>query len=213
MEKLRHTLPKYRRRKKKPLPMADTHASFMTHFAAIEDAQIQTPQNLRHSSAEHSASALAKAITMQVSSLEIPSIFELEDAIRELQVGRSSIGSLPAEFLKADPAASATLLFPSLLALFRFFQQPISWKGGQYFPLYKGKGAVTSPDSFRAILIGNTIPKVFHKILRKRLARCVEPSLLPFQIGGLPRMSVHFAAHFLSTLIGRGLMIIVNQMR
>ena len=199
-KKLRHTLPKYRRRKKKPLPMADTHASFLTHFAAIEDAQIQTPQNLRHSSVEHSESALAKAITMQVSSLEIPSIFELEDAIRELQVGRSSIGNLPAEFLKADPAASATLLFPSLLALFRFFQQPISWKGGQYFPLYKGKGAITSPGNYRAILIGNTVPKIFHKILRKRLARCVEPSLLPFQIGGLPRMSVHFAAHFLSTL-------------
>lgn len=61
-------------------------------------------------------------------------------------------------------------------------------------------GPADKPDRYLAILIGNAIPKVFHKILRRRLSQCVAPELLPFQIGGLPKMSVHFAAHFLATL-------------
>ena len=199
-KRLRSSLPRYRRRRARQLPMESTHEQFMTHFAGIEDAKIQSVGELRDFSAAHSASAIAKAVQLQVSSMDIPTVFELEDAIRQLQIGRSSIGSLPAEFLRADPAMAATLLYPSLIALFRFFQQPLSWKGGQYFPLFKGKGSFESPDNYRAILIGNAIPKVFHKILRKRLMVTVAPSLLPFQIGGLPRMSVHFAAHFLGAL-------------
>ena len=200
-KKIRYNLPKYRRRRHQVLPFESTQEAFLHHFANIEDATIQTEEELRRFSTAHSSSAIAAAaIQMQVASEDLPSVYELEDAIRELQVGRSSIGCLPAEFLRADPAASATLLFPSLLALFRFFQQPMSWKGGQYFPLFKGKGSSAAPAGYRAILIGNAIPKVFHKILRKRLSRCVAPSLLPFQIGGLPRMSVHFAAHFLTEL-------------
>ena len=202
-KKIRYNLPKYRRRRHQVLPFESTQEAFLHHFANIEDATIQTEEDLRKFSTEHSSSAIAAAIHMQVASEDLPSVYELEDAIRDLQVGRSSIGCLPAEFLRADPAASATLLFPSLLALFRFFQQPMSWKGGQYYPLFKGKGSAAEPAGYRAILIGNAIPKVFHKILRKRLSRCVAPSLLPFQIGGLPRMSVHFAAHFLTELRNR----------
>lgn len=133
-KKLRYTLPKYRKRRRKPLPMHETHSTLLQHFASIEDAQIQDASALQLSSIEHSVSALGKAIRLQVASLELPSIFELEDAIRSLQTGTAAIGVLSAGFLKSDPAAAASLLFPSLLALFRFFQQPISWKGGQYFP-------------------------------------------------------------------------------
>ena len=121
------------------LPIESTQEAFLHHFASIEDATIQTEEELRQFSREHSSSAIAAAIQMQIASDDLPSVYELEDAIRELQVGRSSIGCLPAEFLRADPAAAATLLFPSLLALFRFFQQPISWKGGSIFRFSKGK--------------------------------------------------------------------------
>lgn len=159
---IRYSLPKYRRRRHQVLPFESTQEAFLHHFASIEDATLQTEDELRQFSRAHSSSAIAAAIQMQVASADLPSVYELEDAIRELQVGRSSIRCLPAEFLRADPAASATLLFPSLLALFRFFQQPMSWKGGQYFPLFKGKGSSATPAGYRAILIGNAIPKVFH---------------------------------------------------
>ena len=197
---LKYSLPKFRQRRKRPLPMTSVHRRLTQHFAEIEDAQHVQQEDLVTSAILRSNLALEKATSTTASFTQVPTIFELEEAIRSLTNNRAFIGCVPAELLKASPAHAAELLYPTLVMFFRFYQQPTSWKGGQYFPLYKGKGSYLDPNSFRAILIGNVIPKVFHKIVRARLVNDVGLKLLPFQIGGLPKMSVHFAAHFLHCL-------------
>ena len=197
---LKYSLPKFRQRRKRPLPMTSVHRRLTQHFAEIEDAQHVQQEDLVTSAILRSNLALEKAASPTASITHVPTIFELEEAIRSLTNNRAFIGCVPAELLKASPAHAAELLYPTLVMFFRFYQQPTSWKGGQYFPLYKGKGSYLDPSSFRAILIGNVIPKVFHKIVRARLVNDVGSKLLPFQIGGLPKMSVHFAAHFLHCL-------------
>ena len=199
-KQLKMSLPKFRQKNKKPLPMASAHLSFEKHFAAIEDAKSVQMKELTIASNERSRKALQVAVAAQMPISQLPTIFELEDAIRSLSSHKAFIGCVPAELLKASPAVAAEMLFPAMIMFFRYLQQPTSWKGGQYFPLYKGKGSPADACSFRAILIGNTIPKIFHKIVRQRLVRTVQPHLLPFQIGGVPKMSVHFAAHFLQCL-------------
>lgn len=200
---LKKSLPKYRNRRKKPLPMADAHQHFTKHFADIEEAKTIPIEQLRSQVVQRSPKALNAAIRSEMPLDQLPSVFELEDAIRTLNNQKAFVGCIPAELLRAAPAQAAELLYPALLSFFRFYQQPATWKGGQYYPLYKGKGAVDRPGSFRAILLGNVVPKVFHKIVRSRLVQQVQHRLLPFQIGGLPHMSVHFAAHFLQTLRGQ----------
>ena len=197
---LKKSLPKYRNRRKKPLPMAEAHQQFTKHFADIEEAKEITMEQLQSQILQRSPKALHEAIRSEMPLDQLPSVFELEDAIRTLNNQKAFVGCIPAELLRAAPAQAAELLYPALLSFFRFYQQPATWKGGQYYPLYKGKGAVDRPGSFRAILLGNVVPKVFHKIVRSRLVQQVQHRLLPFQIGGLPHMSVHFAAHFLQTL-------------
>ena len=197
---LKKSLPKFRQKRRRPLPMASAHENLEHHFANIEDAQKVSGPQLVQVASQRSQQALAKAIGMDIPIQELPTVFELEDAIRSLSSQKAFVGCVPAELLKADPAQAAELLYPALLMFFRYFQQPTSWKGGQYFPLYKGKGATDSPGNYRAILIGNVVPKVFHKIVRSRMMAQVQCHLLPFQIGGVPRMSVHFAAHFLQSL-------------
>ena len=197
---LKKSLPKYRNRRKKPLPMAEAHQQFTKHFADIEEAKAITMEQLQSQILQRSPKALHEAIRSEMPLDQLPSVFELEDAIRTLNNQKAFVGCIPAELLRAAPAQAAELLYPALLSFFRFYQQPATWKGGQYYPLYKGKGAVDRPGSFRAILLGNVVPKVFHKIVRSRLVQQVQHRLLPFQIGGLPHMSVHFAAHFLQTL-------------
>lgn len=197
---LKTSLPKFRRKAKKPLPMSSAHLSFEQHFADIEEARQVSMTSLVSQSVQRSQQALAVAVQQQMTIAQVPSVFELEDAIRSLTNHKAFVGCVPAELLKASPAEAADMLFPAMVMFFKYMQQPTSWKGGQYYPLYKGKGSPASAGNFRAILIGNVIPKVFHKIVRKRLMSSVQPSLLPFQIGGVPRMSVRFAAHFLQCL-------------
>lgn len=197
---LKRSLPKFRKRRRKPLPMASAQDTMAQHFAETEDAVKVSGSSLVSTSLQRSGHALTSAIAQSLPVQELPTIFELEEAIRTLHGQKAFIGCVPAELLKASPSHAAELLYPSLVMFFRFFQQPLSWKGGQYYPLYKGKGPSDDPKSFRAILIGNVVPKVFHKIVRARLMASAQPYLLPFQIGGVPRMSVHFAAHFLQSL-------------
>ena len=177
-QSLKRSLPKFRKRRRRPLPMEAAQSTMAQHFAETEDAvKISGPQ-LVTASLQRSGKALDSAIAHSMPVQDLPTIFELEEAIRTLHGQRAFIGCVPAELLKASPAHAAELLYPSLVMFFRFFQQPLSWKGGQYYPLYKGKGPSDDPKSFRAILIGNVIPKVFHKIVRARLMASAQPHLI-----------------------------------
>eukprot|EP00438_Fugacium_kawagutii_P026298 Skav222156 [mRNA] locus=scaffold294:18701:21919:- [translate_table: standard] len=64
-------------------------------------------------------------------------------------------------------------------------------------PLWKRKGPWADPTSYRSILVAGVIPKLIHHVARQRLVMSVGPNLGSFQIGGLKRMSVQFAAHYL----------------
>lgn len=198
--KLRKDLPSFRKKTKKHLPFSVAMEGMHSHFAQIEDARFRTMEEMCQDSQCKSNCAIKHALERNVEAHHIPTIFELEAAIRSSSCGKASVGCIPLEFLKANPPKAAELLMPMMTMFFRFQQQPLSWKGGAYFPLYKGKGSPSDATSFRAILIGNVIPKLYHKIVRQRLMKAVEPKLLPFQIGGVPKMTVSYAAHFLLSL-------------
>ena len=197
---LKRDLPSFRRRTKRHLPFAIAHEQMHLHFAGIEEAEFRTLQDMCADSQWKSLQALQTTSAAKFEGDQMPTLFELEEAIRATPSGKASIGCIPIELLKANPPKAAQLLLPMMVSFFRFQQQPLSWKGGAYFPLFKGKGKMDDPASFRAILIGSVVPKLYHRIARKRLIKEVAPGLLPFQIGGVPRMTVSYAAHFLVAL-------------
>eukprot|EP00434_Breviolum_minutum_P035323 symbB.v1.2.031260.t1/scaffold3609.1/size53966/2 len=202
-KKLRFQLPKFRHRIKRPLPHCGAQDAFLEHFADIEEAQITELKTLAVDSSVKSYQGLCASLTIEMKAVDLPTIFELEEAIRSVACRKSSLGAFPIELMRADPALSAEILMPLMLDFFKHFQQPITWKGGSYYPLFKGKGSYQLPGNFRAILIAYSVPKLFHRIVRARLARQVAPQMLPFQIGGIKQMSVHFAVQFLNELRAR----------
>ena len=202
-KKLRFQLPKFRHRIKRPLPHCGAQDAFLEHFADIEEAQITELKTLAVDASVKSYQGLCASLTIEMKAVDLPTIFELEEAIRSIACRKSSLGAFPIELMRADPALSAEILMPLMLDFFKHFQQPITWKGGSYYPLFKGKGSYQLPGNFRAILIAYSVPKLFHRIVRARLARQVAPQMLPFQIGGIKQMSVHFAVQFLNELRAR----------
>ena len=149
----------------------------MTHFATIEDVAVINLSDLEAKLQECSGKGIQAAITLTMMAVDLPTIFELEDAIRAVATKKCSF---PIELMKADPSTAAEILLPLMMALFRHFQQPITWKGGSYYPLFKGKGSYSIPNNYRAILIAYyAVPKLFHRIVRARLSQSVAPQLMP----------------------------------
>eukprot|EP00438_Fugacium_kawagutii_P016196 Skav224046 [mRNA] locus=scaffold534:17677:20952:- [translate_table: standard] len=88
-------------------------------------------------------------------------------------------------------------LYPLLIHAVVAGQESFSSKAGFLAPLWKRKGPLDAPESYRAILIAGVLPKVMHHVARRRLASAIAPRLCTFQIGGLAKMTVHFACHYL----------------
>eukprot|EP00438_Fugacium_kawagutii_P007982 Skav221227 [mRNA] locus=scaffold2467:333280:339015:+ [translate_table: standard] len=198
---LRAKLPKWRRRfVNKPPRFTATQQQFEAHFARVEDAQTMSLHEVKQVVVAQNQRALKVCMTEELEPCDLPTLFEVECAVHHMRHGKSTAGSLTAELLKADPAAAAQLLYPFAVHACMFGQEPLSHKGGFLVPLWKGKGSVHATASFRAILIADVVPKILHHIVRRRLIAAVQPSLLPFQVGGLRKMTVLFASQMLSGL-------------
>eukprot|EP00438_Fugacium_kawagutii_P033790 Skav218504 [mRNA] locus=scaffold3758:237968:241249:+ [translate_table: standard] len=137
---------------------------------------------------------------VEVSADDIPSLVELEEAIRAVPKHKAMLGIILPELLHADPATAARILYPCMIQSVLFCQEPVTWKGGTLCPLFKNKGSMNVVGNYRAILISQVFPKIMHRVARRRLLHQIGPFLQPMQVGGLRRMSVTFASQCLTAL-------------
>lgn len=182
---LRYHLPKWRKRREKPLRMCAAHETFTRHFAAIEDARVITLAEVAHECNQINAQALHHSMAIQHYLKDVPRRFELERAIRDMTNDKACAGTTVPEFLKASPAMAAEILMPVLTQAVLYAQQPSCHKGGFLFPLQKKAGPDYTAANHRAILVSEVVPRIINKIARRRLVQQVGPCLQPLQLGGL----------------------------
>ncbi|CAE6969206.1 unnamed protein product [Symbiodinium sp. CCMP2456] len=104
------------------------------------------------------------------------------------------IDGIPAEALHAAPAAAAAAFFPVIMKCALRIEEPIQFKGGSLYAIWKGKSSPSACSAYRGILVSSTVGKAYHKILRARNVGALEAAATPLQIGGLPRRPVTLAA-------------------
>ena len=144
---------------------------------------IQTLQNL-------------KADQIDVAIQEVPTLTELEQAMRRTRIGKATgPDHLPAELFHYFPAAIAKQSFSLLLKTALQGQEPLLHKGGWLFPLWKGKGDRGVCDSYRSILISSHLGKCIHRTLRIKHASVYEKYMQAQQIGGRRRTPVTLGVH------------------
>ena len=73
--------------------------------------------------------------------------------------------------------------------------EPLSWKGGRLFALYKGKGDPADAGSFRSIFLSELAAKMLHAMVRTRLETCWEKQIQEIQHGGRKAHSTDTAHH------------------
>jgi len=95
------------------------------------------------------------------------------------------IDGIPTIFYKKFAGLFAPLLAKVFNKFFVKSRFPKEWSTALIHPIYKGKGAISSPNNYRGIALLPCVGKIFTKILKNRLYKWVEgKSLLSeFQAG------------------------------
>ena len=168
-------------------------AAWVEHFSGIEAGVQRTPQELVDSCIRAQRSRDFDELT--IASSDLPTLTELETAFRQTMLHRAfGTDQIPAEALHGAPGAAAKALYPVILKCAFRLEEPLHFKGGSLYAIWKGKASPSLCSSYRGILVSSTVGKAYHKILRSRNVRPFEAIASPLQVGGLPRRPVTLAA-------------------
>ena len=178
-------------------PAQDPHElekAWVQHFSSIEAGQPRDPQQLVADCLRAQHARDLDPFCPKIG--ELPTRLDLEKAFRDTVLHRAfGLDGVPAEALHAAPSAASLALFPVILKCSMRLQEPLQFKGGSLYAVWKGKSAPSQCSAYRGILVSSTVGKAFHSILRTRNIPALSDVASPLQIGGLPRRPVTLAAH------------------
>ena len=114
--------------------------------------------------------------------MTFPSILEWEKQFRGLARGKApGADGLCSEHYHSAPAAFTECTFPIALKAAVTGTEPLKWKGGIAFPLYKQKGDSSDPHNHRSILLAENARKKISPMGTFRLLyRSLTESVLLF---------------------------------
>ena len=153
-----------------------------SHFGAIEGGSTQTPSALVHQHRQ----AVARALPQTT----FPSILDWEKQFRGLARGKApGADGLCSEHYHSAPAAFTECTFPIALKAAVTGTEPLKWKGGIAFPLYKQKGDSSDPQNHRSILLAEMLAKRYHRWVRSSIVPVFDRERLALHAGVSGRLS------------------------
>ena len=178
-------------------PCPDSSAAldrWIEFFGDMEGGMRMDLQTQRNRWLDNLRALQAQTLNLQVA--DIPSLTELEAALRRVQPGKATgPDDIPAEICKRCPAQIAKCIYPLLLKILFHGQETLLHKGGKLHPLWKGKLAQSCCAAYRSILISSHIGKSLHRALRMHQSTIYETYLQRQQIGGQRRAPVTLGVH------------------
>eukprot|EP00438_Fugacium_kawagutii_P036001 Skav228967 [mRNA] locus=scaffold671:117523:123045:- [translate_table: standard] len=135
----------------------------------------------------------------QFSWKDLPSLVELEDALRATQSDRATgLDPVPSAFMHRYPQAVAQATYDLLYKVTLWQSEPVTFKGGILGTIPK-KSQPSNVAEFRGILLLPSLAKRFHSIWRKQLMQRLHYRRPPGQLGGFAAQQVSFGSHSIQT--------------
>ena len=132
----------------------------------------------------------------------VPSIWDIQRVISGLRRGKApGPNQLTADIIKAGGGPAAMHLCSAMVKAALGKQEPLSWKGGILVPLYKGKGRVSDPASYRAIYVSNITSKIYHGVLRSQVCSLWHQCIDAMQQGGRAQFGTDVSHHVLQAYL------------
>ena len=195
---VKRSLPKYRQRRMHlhPGKLERLEDEWLPHLAELEMGVPATPESLLQNF--HHRRGPAPLTPLGTEDLfQIPTLLEVEAALRETQAGRSTgLDPLESAFYRTHAAQLAQLYYPLVVKIFLWQCEPIEWKGGLVHMIPK-KMAPTKAEHFRGIALLQAVPKRIHAILRQKIIKTISGVRPAGQIGGFPTQQSPFGAQAL----------------
>ena len=195
-----------RRQRHRPLPMVlqadgtlaqdqdELKATWRQYFAQIECGREINSSALLHLNAYtelESAESPDAAILHQ-----IPTLKDFEISLRRCKPHRAAgTDCIVPELCKYATKWFADYLAPLYVKCSWYNNEPIQWKGGILYEVFKNKGSHKDPENFRGILVSSHVAKAHHNAFRKLALPYHLQSADPLQFGGTPGRGVDQPSH------------------
>ena len=185
----------------------EADARWLRHFSAAERGGPIEPDQMIQRCFNRQCGADLEAL--EVSARDIPTLWELESALRASKPGRAAGNDgIPPDILHRYAGQLSTALYPILLKIAFRLQEPLQFKGGTMRHIWKSKGPVEHCSSHRGILVSSTVGKSFHSAFRSKCGSWYDSAATPLQLGGRRGFPVQLAAQaaraYQAGHIGRG---------
>ena len=170
------------------------------HFGDMEGGQYTTPEELWdvHCKLQSSRD------TPSLDASDLPTILELEHQLRQARSGKTcGYDNIPGELLHASCTHLAPHIWPLLMKITTRLEEPLQYKGGKLFALFKGRGSSLDCESYRAILVSSALGKCIHNVFRSRVMPYLQSSATQLQYSAQSGGMVAMAAHSIRLAQGR----------
>ena len=197
-----------KRRRKRELPMMrDATGEYATDYASSQEVWRRHAAALESGTITDGMSLLNQCQARQNArrgtipppgQCHLLTLMQIEKACRRINPFKArGPDGIPGSIYHMFPAEVAFSMYPMILKMMCFAEEPIGFKGGNLVHLYKGKGPSDLPENRRGILISNHASKVAHGAARNQFASVLENQMLPMQLGGRRHRSVQQSARML----------------
>ena len=147
----------------------------------------------------HNRQLAADIVQTHFSITDLPSVLELEDALRETHAEKATgLDPLPSGIFREWATEIATVYFPLLLKICMWQHEPVASKGGEIAVIYK-RGTGLQASDYRGIMLLPSLAKRTYAMLRTRLMSLLSTTKPQGQLGGFPAMQVPFGSQLLQT--------------
>ena len=195
-----------RRARHRPLPMIrdvdgtvaeskeDLHRIWRSYFASIEAGCEAQPDQLLDLC---NYTELEQRFRPEECFLHhIPTLRSLEAMLRKCNPHKAAgTDNLVPELCRYATKWLSDYLAPLFLKVGVYMAEPVQWKGGILYEIFKGKGHMDDPTSYRGILVSSHIAKAVHNAYRQPTMEQFRHHASPMQLGGLPGKGVDMASH------------------
>eukprot|EP00435_Cladocopium_sp_Y103_P043307 s1767_g12.t1 len=206
---IKKALPKHQQRQQgvDPLSLMHLEDCWNPHFECLEAGQTLQASELLEAALSDDRGEPCPPPRWTA----LPTLFELEQALRSNKSGRSTgADPLMSALWHNQPAALAAHSFALMIKVWLWGQEPLQYKGGPLALLPK-RPHPSMVQHFRGILLLPTLAKGFHALLRRRIIAILHPIRAPGQLGGFAQQEVLYGSHALRLLgqlaVNRGLSI------
>lgn len=162
---------------------------FQNRICSLLNGKIVHPQSVVY---HQNISAVSQNDIANVYSI-IPSVSHLSCLFQKLKCWKAlGEGDIPGDTIKHNANIMANLYHPIIVKCMTSFTEPVQWKGGIAFKLFKGKGSHEYASNYRFVLLADQVDKCYHRYIRSLLVPHISSYMIETCFSGFNHAGAEF---------------------